>query len=201
MIPVPQRIVARGAAPVPGDCFKCCVASLLELPYEAVPHFVAHEWLVQPLHFDDCTPSKCAEYCFVAAGEKPYRGDQHSALRNWLQVTGWPIGVSAKAYLRDMAELGRLYPDADDWTKGLNSFAPVPSPHANHARSPWWIASVVSDIFEGAAHAIVMRYDQVVFDPSPHPRKTPYAFIGEMWFTVADPARCRPVATGASAHT
>lgn len=43
MKPVPQRITdhdpARGLY---GDCFKCCLASILELPYEDVPHFFAY---------------------------------------------------------------------------------------------------------------------------------------------------------------
>jgi hypothetical protein len=32
-----QRILAGG--PVPGDCLRACVASLLDLPYDTVPHF------------------------------------------------------------------------------------------------------------------------------------------------------------------
>lgn len=43
MIPVKQRITdhnpERGQY---GDCFKCCVASILELPYEEVPNFFAY---------------------------------------------------------------------------------------------------------------------------------------------------------------
>lgn len=27
-----------------GDCFRCCVASILELPAEAVPHWMAADW-------------------------------------------------------------------------------------------------------------------------------------------------------------
>ena len=31
-----------------GDCLKCCVASLLELPYEKVPNFVeGRDWLFE----------------------------------------------------------------------------------------------------------------------------------------------------------
>lgn len=39
MIPVEQRqlYVAGEQA---GDCWKCCLASILELPYEDVPHFI-----------------------------------------------------------------------------------------------------------------------------------------------------------------
>lgn len=194
MIPVPQRVVARGEAPVPGDCFKACVASLLELPYEAVPHFVADEWWVQPQHFDDCLPGACVEYCSIALGEVPHPSDHHSALRNWLQVQGWPLDVAACHYLRTMAEMEQLFPNHEDWTKGLNDSVLEPEPRVNHGRSRWWIAAVTSERFEGAAHAVVMKHNQVVFDPSPHPRQTPYAFVGEMWFTVRDPARCRPMA-------
>lgn len=43
MRPVPQRITdhdpTRGLY---GDCFKCCLASVLELPYEDVPNFFAY---------------------------------------------------------------------------------------------------------------------------------------------------------------
>lgn len=35
MIQVPMRLK--------NDCFKCCVASILELPYEEVPHFFDYE--------------------------------------------------------------------------------------------------------------------------------------------------------------
>ena len=37
MIPVYQKIVSRGY----GDCMRATIASLLELPLEAVPHFLA----------------------------------------------------------------------------------------------------------------------------------------------------------------
>lgn len=47
MLPVQQRILGSGLGDdVRGDCVKCCVASILELPYEDVPHFVADEWLI-----------------------------------------------------------------------------------------------------------------------------------------------------------
>lgn len=39
MIPVDMRIKHDPPNNM-GDCFKCCVASILELPYEDVPHFV-----------------------------------------------------------------------------------------------------------------------------------------------------------------
>ena len=47
MTPVDQRVLdhdpARGRF---GDCLRACVASVLELPYEAVPQFaVADDWV------------------------------------------------------------------------------------------------------------------------------------------------------------
>jgi hypothetical protein len=39
--PVEQRILFDAETGERGDCLKCCVASLLELDYEDVPHFAA----------------------------------------------------------------------------------------------------------------------------------------------------------------
>lgn len=42
MIPVVQSIVGNGKGGRPhGDCFRACVASIFELPLDAVPHFGA----------------------------------------------------------------------------------------------------------------------------------------------------------------
>lgn len=42
MIPVAQRQFYVPGESV-GDCLKCCVASLLELDYDDVPHFAEHD--------------------------------------------------------------------------------------------------------------------------------------------------------------
>ena len=39
MIPVHSRTKHNPVEDVWGDCYKCCIASILELSYEAVPHF------------------------------------------------------------------------------------------------------------------------------------------------------------------
>jgi hypothetical protein len=39
VIEVEQRLFYDAATGQRGDCLKCCVASLLELDYDAVPHF------------------------------------------------------------------------------------------------------------------------------------------------------------------
>ena len=42
MIPVDQIYFGDGRdGTTPGDCFRCCVASIMELPRERVPHFLA----------------------------------------------------------------------------------------------------------------------------------------------------------------
>jgi len=43
---VDQTVLAGDLGPVKGDCFRACVASVLELPIEEVPHFVqeSEDW-------------------------------------------------------------------------------------------------------------------------------------------------------------
>jgi hypothetical protein len=64
MIPVDQREVDAEV----GDCLKCCVASILELPYETVPHFVkADRWYGVPwFHglWDFLKPMGLDAHCF-----------------------------------------------------------------------------------------------------------------------------------------
>jgi len=51
MIPVFGRI--KHEPPVMGDCFRACVASILELDYDQVPHFLQGEDGYNPLWFTD----------------------------------------------------------------------------------------------------------------------------------------------------
>jgi hypothetical protein len=41
VIPVEQRLFFDASTGERGDCLKCCIASLLELDYDDVPHFAA----------------------------------------------------------------------------------------------------------------------------------------------------------------
>jgi hypothetical protein len=43
MIAVPQRQLFDEESGQAGDCWKCCIASILELDYDEVPHFVQLE--------------------------------------------------------------------------------------------------------------------------------------------------------------
>ena len=43
MTPVDQKIIDRGS----GDCMRASIASLLDLPIDAVPHFILHHKLHQ----------------------------------------------------------------------------------------------------------------------------------------------------------
>ena len=44
MKPVDMMVVHDPAAGRIGDCFRCCIASILELPAPDVPHFMIEDW-------------------------------------------------------------------------------------------------------------------------------------------------------------
>ena len=86
MKPVMQRIIDSKN----GDCLKCCVASLLELPYEKVPNFVEElDWNyamqkflktynMYPLYLQRTDPLY-QKVNYIATG-KSFRGDFHHAI-------------------------------------------------------------------------------------------------------------------------
>lgn len=168
MIPVQQRITAAGGDGVlPGDCVKCCVASILELPYEDVPHFVNRE-------VND-------------ADGKPL--DWYSGVNHWLRERGYPLWLHTWRHHKTSTEVF-----AERERRGLQPGEPMPA-NANKFPDPiggYWIASVISENFEDSTHAIVMLNDQVAFDPSTRPRRTPYEFIGWGVFVATDAARFKP---------
>lgn len=167
MIPVAQRIVASGGAAgvLPGDCVKCCVASLLELPYEDVPHFVAHEVMIpQP-------------------GGEPYASDWFTGLNYWLRTTGWALRAVHTSYHKN--PLPREAASTFDW------YEPYERPRLTSPHMGYWIASVISENFERSTHAVVMLDGDVVHDPSTKPRRTPYQFVSETHFVATNPALCR----------
>ena len=53
MIPVEQRLFFDGETDQRGDCLKCCIASLLELAYDEVPHFASmgDRWWIEYANF------------------------------------------------------------------------------------------------------------------------------------------------------
>ena len=82
MIPVHQRIHGNGKnGEALGDCLKCCVASILELPYEDVPHFAAGEWKV----------SESSTWL--------------ENLNDWLLEKGWSLRASANFYYKHWPRL------------------------------------------------------------------------------------------------
>lgn len=171
MIPVQQRIAASGTdGVVPGDSVKCCIASILELPYEDVPHFVNREVL------DD-------------AGKPLW---WYEGVNTWLKRRGYPLWLKQWSNNRTAAEIFELRKE-----RGLQPGEHHPAILNCRARpipdriEGWWIASVISENFEDSTHAIVMLNDQVAFDPSLTPRRTPYEFIGGECFVAIDPAQVR----------
>ncbi len=183
MIPVPQRIIAAGTPgdpkDPPGDCLKCCVASILELPYEAVPHFVARE-VIDPNLCADGTPHP----------DGPHNLDWLTGLNVWLKRQGYPLFVHHWTNNLTGKEIMALRAE-----RGLKPGEHLPANDQYHRRSwpdhvaeGYWIASVISENFPNSTHAIVMHDDQVAFDPSTKPRRTPYEFIGGKAFVCTDPA-------------
>ena len=82
----------------PGDCWKTCIASILDLPMEAVPHFVESkgDWWAETRQFIDAATDGTKEILwwehvpnaphgidyFIATGDSP-RGDfQHAVIAN-----------------------------------------------------------------------------------------------------------------------
>jgi len=93
MTPVDQAVLHDQELGKVGDCFRACVASLLDLPIADVPHFVAKgenwsvalvEWLaargLEPLCFDTRIALFGREHepC-IASGDGP-RGAKHSVV-------------------------------------------------------------------------------------------------------------------------
>jgi len=176
MIQIVQRIVSPGTgrsddSHVPGDCFKCCVASILELPYEDVPHFVAGEWLVAPRDSDGTVTGPPARVYWM------------TALNDWLRSTGWALQARSTTYYKNPLPRGPVESEFD-W------YDPYDAPRNWASGQGYWIAAVISENFERRTHAVVMLDGAVAFDPSTKPRRTPYQFVGETYFIATNPAIC-----------
>lgn len=63
---LPKQIYLRSTEPdaPPGDCWRCCIAAVLQMPAQDVPHFVAQDG---GLHYEADTQVWLAErgYCLV----------------------------------------------------------------------------------------------------------------------------------------
>lgn len=180
MIPVVQSICASGGElgpdgkpQTPGDCVRACIASILERPLLDVPHFVAGE----------------------VKNDNGQTLDWYSGLNLWLEREGYACRAMHRSFFKQLdCQMA--------WRQEIDR-AGLYSPHnmlwMYDARDapPWhpgfWIASVISENFEGTTHAIVMRGCEVAHDPSPRPRRTPYQYVGEMRFVVEDAAVCRRI--------
>lgn len=173
MIPVMQTISASGwDSDLPGDCVRACYASILERTISEVPHFVAGEVLA-----DD--------------GSKT---DWLSGVNLWLRRQGYLFRAEHRSYFKDVEcqiawrrerDAAGIDSSTRDilWMYDARDQAPYYPGH--------WIATVISENFPGATHAVVMQGNTVAHDPSPKPRRTPYKFVGETRFVVEDPATCR----------
>lgn len=150
MTPVEQRLFFDAATGERGDCLKCCLASVLELDYDDVPHFagMGDRWWIEQM--------------------------------NWLASRGWRYGTA------------HHMPDPDDptklagWTQG------------------YWLAGVKSlrTRPDGThiGHMVVMRDNEIAWDPHPARADGHLGFEGSGWlFVPLDPARFTYAPTPVSA--
>lgn len=117
---ITQRILHDPAAGINGDCFRCCVASVLNLDYESVPHFMERpaddwfakfaSWLLEhyrlvPLAVvpnDDLRQTIIGCACILSGPSPRFPGELHSVIGCGLKVdfdphpdrTGLPGGVT-----------------------------------------------------------------------------------------------------------
>lgn len=174
MKPVTQLISNDGRdGKLPGDCVRACYASILERDIETVPHFVAGE-----VKSDDGKPM-----------------DWHSGVNVWLKREGYLFQIQHRSYFKHTDIIRAIRKERDhagiDDRDGRDCLWMYDPSEEAHYHPGYWIASVISENFKGGTHAIVMSGAGVVHDPSPHPRRTPYMFVGETTFIVDDPALCR----------
>jgi hypothetical protein len=128
-------------------------------------------------------------------------------------IDGRPMGDCIRACIASIFELPieevphfaesprGWFRSLQDWLRPMglvmehDEHQPVDAPPSYHYG--WWMASVESENFEGGTHAVVMRgllnpgegmAHEVAHDPSPHPRRTPYRFVGARYFVALDPA-------------
>jgi hypothetical protein len=100
MKPVFQKVVAKGN----GDCFRCCVASILELDAEDVPNFRDHDlqdmnflerWFhdrglaLLELYEKDGTENRvrfdyiCGAYAIADVASQRFPGGRHAVVVHW----------------------------------------------------------------------------------------------------------------------
>jgi hypothetical protein len=159
MIPVEQRIVAGPTEDPRGDCYKCAIASILELPYEDVPHFVNGEWLV--------------DY-----GDGLRKADSYSAFCNWLKVKGYPIHPTSVVYHNSDNPMNKMYMHDYEHEKPRNhhfgywigSVKSVVFEGGHHVvvMKGWDV------VYDPSPHRDI--YEEIGYD-----------FYGEMWFECPEP--------------
>lgn len=121
MKPVDQTMFGDGSnGNPPGDCFRACIASLMELPIEGVPHFVAigdswstcQAWLAERgLAYTEAAPRDAygllhiAGVHYLACGPSA-RGFQHAVIERRGQLAHDPH--PSRAGLVETQRLGVL---------------------------------------------------------------------------------------------
>lgn len=179
MTPVEQRRLWRPddhpEGPQRGDCLRACVASILELPYEAVPNLdgTAHQlaiWISRVM------PGVQVAYRYLSD-----TWAQRETLDSWKK---WPADHHEPGYWIATVYSYRI-PDVEEFGCGCADSVPGGDPACR------WCHGNPGGRYLGIAwglHAVVMRHGECVWDPHPERDKGFGPFRAATTFRVEDPA-------------
>lgn len=180
MIPVEQRQLSQhdssGDVVVSGDCMRACVASLFELSYEDVPHFVEHEnwWQIWNDWLADRNLRLGSAFFSV-------EDDDRTKLNGWPGDVWWLAGVTSPrirqrcTHCKGTALTNLTYDDAG------NSIE-----HTDPVTCPYCEGGLVSGL-----HQVVMFGREIAWDPHPQRDLGHLGFVNGWEFRIIDPALAR----------
>jgi hypothetical protein len=171
MTPVFQRIISATR----GDCMSCCIATILDMPYEQVPAFVAVAYdntAANVLHGDPA-PGGCPITLPGHPAGTPWRLHHFDAyMTDWLRHRGWFMVRVPDTLLTDFRALVGAY----------------------------CIVSMPSQDFPGHAHAVIGQWVKIAENHhrldivhDPNPGNKPYGLdvepTGVTFLVPLDPGR------------
>jgi hypothetical protein len=158
-----------------GDCLRACVASILELDYEAVPDLGG---LNQPLNdwVREAAPGLVAPYQYLGSTWR-----LNETLESWRE---WPTSHYLEGYWIATVHSSRI-PNFERFGCGCTERVPGGDPECK------WCAGKPETRSMGIAwglHAVVMEGDRLAWDPHPERTGEVGPFRGATTFRLADPA-------------
>lgn len=159
MIPVEQRDLTDEARGRVGDCWPCCIASILELPYEAVPNFFQMEQ-------DGEIPSGWNAAMEFLRAER--------GLTLW-RFSIWGDDSPRLVFGNERIDYHFLIPGY--W------IASVLSPRVREPCEPCDACGGLG--WQPGRHAVVMRANDIVWDPHPQREQGHLGFVEAEVFTLA----------------